>query len=88
MVVFIDFDTPTPHLLSAEAAIRANIVLYPVDARGLVFRRVEENSRGVYVLWYDLTAAMADGRFHRVEVKVSRQRLKVRGKEGYFAPQR
>jgi VWFA-related protein len=152
MVVFVDFDTPTSHLLSPEAAIRANIVLYPVDARGLVgvvpfgeaehagigsvatseaapqiaadimdrtsilgqqavylrsvaeatggraltgdndlgkiFRRMEENSRGVYVLGYDLTAAMADGRFHRVEVKVSRQRLNVRAKEGYFAPQR
>lgn len=36
MVLFIDFDVPTVHALWPELALRFNIVLYPVDARGLL----------------------------------------------------
>jgi VWFA-related protein len=157
MVLFIDFDVPTVHALWPELAIQSNVVLYPVDARGLVpvvpfgdasaehqfgpgasvlgtswagplvaagimartsalaeqamllraaeeatggrrlandndlskvFRFVEEDQKGVYVLGYYLDESMMDGRFHRVEVRVSRPGLKVRTKEGYYAPRR
>ena len=52
----------------------------------VVFERIEENGRGLYLLGYYLTGPMLDGRFHRVEVKAGREHVQIRTKAGYFAP--
>jgi len=151
MVQFVDLGTGAGQDFLVPSALRANVALYPVDARGLevhvpfgeaatgysfghaggisggfemidgmtsqmaawseqaavlaevaaatggesvannndlevIFRRVEENGRGLYLLGYYLSGPMLDGRFHRVEVKVSRDHVQVRAKAGYLAP--
>lgn len=149
MVRFIDFDAPTGRDFLVTQAIRANVALYLVDARGgmvlvpfgtasteygtaestasgfemidgmsrqmatwsdqqsllaatakatggeslannndlgLIYTRMEERGHGLYLLGYYLSQAMLDGKFHKVDVKVKRERLQLRTRAGYFAP--
>jgi hypothetical protein len=53
---------------------------------GRIFDLMVENHRGLYVLGYELTREMADGRWHKVGVKVDRDDLEVHVKERYLAP--
>ena len=53
-----------------------------------IFSRIEENSRGLYVLGYYLPESQLDGRFRKVQVKVGRAGVTVRAREGYFALKR
>ena len=124
----------------SEAARRANVAIYFIDARGLVattsnftasegsptdardlgavfadialdaegavsvaedsggfairdtndlaagLDRISRESRTYYLLGYAPENTRADGRFRRLEVKVSRKGLRVRARRGYFAP--
>ena len=53
---------------------------------GKIFRLVSDSVLGVYVVGYDMTPEMADGRWHTVRIRVNREELQVHAKEGYLAP--
>ena len=50
------------------------------------FARVVKDNSAYYVLGYYPPGQRKDGRFHRLEVKVSRPGLKVRARNGYSTP--
>ena len=50
------------------------------------FTRVVKDNSAYYVLGYYPPGQRKDGRFHRLEVKVSRPGLKVRARSGYSTP--
>jgi VWFA-related protein len=50
------------------------------------FARVVKDNSAYYVLGYYPPGQRRDGRFHRLEVKVSRPGLKVRARNGYSTP--
>lgn len=52
------------------------------------FRDIAEEARAYYLLGYTPRNDRADGRFRRIEVRVSRKGLKARARKGYFAPRR
>jgi VWFA-related protein len=49
------------------------------------FERVEEDSRNYYLLGYTPTNDVYDGRFRKIEVKVTRPGLTIAARRGYFA---
>ena len=51
------------------------------------FRRIAAESRRYYLLGYVSANAKRDGKYRRIEVKVSRPGVKVRARRGYYAPQ-
>jgi VWFA-related protein len=55
------------------------------DIQGAI-RRAADEGRTSYVLGFYPTDDRADGRFHRLTVKVNRPDVEVRHREGYFAP--
>jgi VWFA-related protein len=55
------------------------------DIQGAI-RRAADDARVSYVLGYYPADDRADGRFHRITVKVNRPGVEVRHREGYFAP--
>ena len=55
------------------------------DIQGAI-RRAADDARVSYVLGYYPADDRADGRFHRISVKVNRPGVEVRHREGYFAP--
>jgi VWFA-related protein len=50
------------------------------------YARILEEIRAQYQLGYASSNLATDGRWRRVEVKVTRPGLKVRSRQGYFAP--
>ncbi len=65
---------------------------YPADASELpdIAAKIGMELRNRYVLGYSPTAAMRDGRYHRVEVKLipphGLPKLTAHWRQGYFAP--
>jgi VWFA-related protein len=53
-----------------------------------VFARIESDLRGMYVLGFAAPQNARDGKFHKLEVKVSRNDVVVRSRAGYLASQR
>lgn len=49
-------------------------------------KQIADNQSFYYVLTYASPATASDGRYHRIEVKVSRPGLKVTHRSGYYAP--
>ncbi len=49
-------------------------------------KQIADSQSFYYVLTYASPATASDGRFHRIEVKVSRPGLKITHRKGYFAP--
>ena len=49
-------------------------------------KQIADSQSFYYVLTYASPATESDGRYHRIEVKVSRPGLKVTHRKGYFAP--
>lgn len=68
--------------------VTGGTALFPTRATELdaFYRRVLDEIRGQYQLGYASTNAATDGRWRRVDVKVTRPGLKVRTRRGYFAP--
>jgi hypothetical protein len=71
-------------LLAAAARASGGVGGIDNDLKA-VFRRVEENGRGLYVVGYELPEA--DGKFHEVKIDVTRRGLQVNAKRGYVAPE-
>lgn len=59
-------------------------VFFNTNAIGDSIRRAISDARVSYVIGYS-SAREADGRFHKIEVKVNRGGLEVRHRKGYFA---
>lgn len=55
---------------------------------GAGLARIGREARSYYLLGYTPTSRAADGRFHRISVKVARENVTVRARRGYFAPGR
>jgi VWFA-related protein len=53
---------------------------------GRAFERIVRDNSSYYVLAYYPSSNRRDGRFHRIEVRVSRPGLTVRARRGYVAP--
>jgi VWFA-related protein len=53
---------------------------------GAGLRRIANESRSYYLLGYLPTSTARDGKYHKIEVKVSRPDVQVRARRGYFAP--
>lgn len=49
-------------------------------------KQIADNQSFYYVMTYASPAAASDGRYHRINVKVSRPGLKVTHRKGYYAP--
>jgi hypothetical protein len=52
-----------------------------------VFARIESDLRGMYVLGFVTPQNARDGKFHKLDVKVSRNDVVVRSRAGYLASQ-
>lgn len=50
------------------------------------FEQTVEELRNQYTLAYEPAGERRDGRWHAIEVKVAREQLKVRARQGYYAP--
>lgn len=59
-----------------------------VNANGLDegFRKIADDLSAYYLLGYSSTNAAMDGRFRRIEVKVSQPKVSVAARKGYLAP--
>jgi hypothetical protein len=59
-----------------------------VDTNGIGsgFRRIADDLSAYYLLGYSSTNTVADGKFHRIDVKVSQPRVSVAARPGYLAP--
>jgi len=49
-------------------------------------RQIFRENSSYYLIGYERAAAAADGRFHRIDVRVNRPDVTVRARRGYFAP--
>jgi VWFA-related protein len=56
------------------------------DVAGAV-RDALNDSRVVYVLRYTISDLKTDGKFHKINLDTRRKDVKLRYREGYFAPQ-
>lgn len=52
----------------------------------LALREVVKNASAFYLLGYSSLRNPADGKYHKIEVKVKRPGVEVRARSGYFAP--
>jgi VWFA-related protein len=59
-----------------------------VDTNGISngFRRIADDLSAYYLLGYSSTNTVADGKFHRIDVKVAQSRVSVAARPGYLAP--
>jgi VWFA-related protein len=73
-------------LLRRVAKMTGGRALTDNNDLGRIFDLMIESNRGLYVLGYELTREMADGRWHKVRVRVDRDDLEVHAKERYLAP--
>ena len=79
------------HLDNALDNLRA--LAENTDGRAIVNRndlaagmqQIIRDSSGYYLLGYNSTQAPTDGRFHRIEVEVTRKGVDVRARKGYWA---
>lgn len=53
-------------------------------AKGL--QRIADETRAYYLLGYNSTNTKRDGRFRKIQVKVSRKGVELRARKGYYAP--
>jgi VWFA-related protein len=63
----------------------------PDDDLDMVFARIEDDLRNLYVLAFTPPVAARDGRFHKLEVTMARKDFKdfpVRARNGYYAQER
>ena len=58
----------------------------PDDNLGTVFARIEDDLRNLYVIGFTPPESARDGRFHKLDVKMTRKDLVVRARNGYYAP--
>lgn len=76
------FTQDTLRILSEETGGRA--IVNQNDLRpGL--RQMLDDASGYYLLGYNSIAAPTDGEFHEIDVRVRREGLRVRAREGYWA---
>ena len=76
------FTQDTLRVLAEETGGRA--IVNQNDLRpGL--QQMLEDASGYYLLGYNSSAAPTDGEFHEIEVRVRREGLRVRAREGYWA---
>ena len=52
----------------------------------MALREVVKNASAFYLLGYSSAKNPADGKYHKIEVKVKRPGVEVRARSGYFAP--
>jgi Ca-activated chloride channel family protein len=74
--------------LQQIAETTGGTALFPSSVKELdaFYARILEEIRAQYQLGYASSNLATDGRWRRVEVKVTRPGLKVRSRQGYFAP--
>ncbi len=76
------FTQDTLRVLAEETGGRA--IVNQNDLRpGL--RQMLDDASGYYLLGYNSSAAPTDGEFHEIEVRLKREGLRVRAREGYWA---
>jgi VWFA-related protein len=76
------FTQDTLRILAEETGGRA--IVNQNDLRpGL--RQMLDDASGYYLLGYNSSAAPTDGEFHEIEVRLKREGLRVRAREGYWA---
>ena len=51
-----------------------------------IFSEIEKELRSQYVLAFTPAASQHDGKFHKLEVRVTKPKMKARSRAGYFAP--
>ena len=67
------------------AAETGGAVLLDDNDLGKIFRKAQEDSSHYYLLGYYAPTPPSDGRFRKVEVAVSRPRLRLAYRQGYYA---
>jgi len=50
-----------------------------------VFKELQDEMRSQYAIAYTSTNTVKDGRFHRIEIRLSDKNLKVQARKGYYA---
>jgi VWFA-related protein len=56
----------------------------PQDRLAEVFAKIESHLRSLYLLGFTPPEDARDGRFHKLDVKVTRRDLTVRARDGYY----
>jgi len=72
--------------LTSLATVTGGFALSDSNSFMQAFARVQQESSAYYTLGFNSGYAKRDGRLVRVDVKVTRPGLRVRGREGYLAP--
>ena len=75
-------------LLEQMAAVTGGQAFFPTAVKELdaVYEKVVAQIRAQYTIGYLSTNEKADGKWRKVDVKVTRKDLRVRSRKGYFAP--
>lgn len=73
-------------VLAAAAEATGGSFLANNNDLGEIFEKVADHARAYYVLGYYLNDLKADGRFHRITVRVKRPGVRVIARRGYYAP--
>ncbi|HEX2710936.1 MAG TPA: VWA domain-containing protein, partial [Candidatus Acidoferrales bacterium] len=72
--------------LTTLASDTGGRTFFDVGDFGEVFQKVQADTAGYYLLGYYSSNAQHDGRWRRVKVRVNAPGLRVRHREGYYAP--
>jgi VWFA-related protein len=81
----LDMNTRTSDILHSLAE-QTGGRQFSNNAPAMSLREVVKNSRAFYLLGYASAANPADGKFHKIAVKVKRPGVEVKSRTGYFAP--
>jgi Ca-activated chloride channel family protein len=76
--------------LRTLAELTGGLAFFPTVIKDLdpTYEKIAAEIRGQFTLGYVSTNAKLDGSWRKVEIKVKRPGVKVRARQGYFAPYR
>jgi VWFA-related protein len=75
-----------PEMLMELASSTGGEALVNTNSPARRLRQIVKHASAYYLLGYSAQGGPADGRFHKVRVKVKRPDLEVRARSGYWAP--